>query len=167
VYGAEEVLRVLALLDRAGCAVWVGGGWGIDALVGRVTREHADLDLMHRLEQEAVVITTLQTAGYTEISGISPGRPVRFVMADPAGHQIDLHPLAFAPDGSATQCADEHGGVFRYPADCFTTGTIGGLPVRCLTAEQQAHFHHGYQPRPQDRHDMAELRRAFGIATHF
>ena len=33
--------RVLALLDLLeGLAVWVDGGWGVDALVGRQTREH-------------------------------------------------------------------------------------------------------------------------------
>ncbi|WP_410007823.1 nucleotidyltransferase domain-containing protein [Planotetraspora sp. A-T 1434] len=34
-FEAAEVLRVLTLLRTAGCEVWVGGGWGIDALVGR------------------------------------------------------------------------------------------------------------------------------------
>lgn len=39
---------MLAVLGGAGADVWVGGGWGIDALVGRQTRQHRDLDLMHR-----------------------------------------------------------------------------------------------------------------------
>jgi lincosamide nucleotidyltransferase A/C/D/E len=39
-----EVLGVLGDLANAGCAVWVGG-WGVDALVGRQTRLHRDLDL--------------------------------------------------------------------------------------------------------------------------
>ncbi|MFG3292126.1 nucleotidyltransferase domain-containing protein [Streptomyces sp. NPDC048179] len=39
--------------------------------------------------------------------------------------------------------------------------------VPCLSAAQQVHFHHGYDPTPRDRHDMARLRRAFGITTHF
>jgi lincosamide nucleotidyltransferase A/C/D/E len=54
-----------------------------------------------------------------------------------------------------------------YPASCFVTGTVGGTAVPCLSAEQQVSFHQGYKPTERDRHDMALLRRAYGIATHF
>ncbi|WP_430381925.1 nucleotidyltransferase domain-containing protein [Streptomyces bauhiniae] len=36
-----------------------------------------------------------------------------------------------------------------------------------MSAEQQVYFHRGYEPSARDRHDMARLRRVFGIATHF
>lgn len=161
-YEEDEVIRVLKLLGGAGCEVWVAGGWGVDALLGRATREHGDLDLLHRAEQEPVVMATLERAGYSEVAGVSPGRPVRFVMADGAGRQLDLHPLSFGPDGSATQPADDRGGVFRYPAGCFVTGAIGGAVVGCLSVARQLAFHQGYEPRDRDLHDLAELHRAFG-----
>ena len=44
---------------------------------------------------------------------------------------------------------------------------IGGRAVPCLSAEQQVYFHQGYEPIGRDRKDMAHLRKAFGIATHF
>ncbi|MFF3312354.1 nucleotidyltransferase domain-containing protein [Streptomyces sp. NPDC002952] len=47
------------------------------------------------------------------------------------------------------------------------TGTVQQTPVPCLSAEQQVYFHQGYDPSERDRHDMAQLRRVFGIATHF
>ncbi|WP_336216050.1 nucleotidyltransferase domain-containing protein [Nonomuraea sp. LPB2021202275-12-8] len=164
-FEAARVVRVVRALREAGCEVWIGGGWGIDALVGRVTREHHDLDLMHRAEQEPVVIATLEAAGYAEVEGVVPGRPARFVMAGPG--EIDLHPLRFAPDGSATQPADDRGGVFTYPAAAFVTGMIEGVSVHCLSAAQQVSFHQGYRPRERDLHDMARLRETFGIETHF
>jgi lincosamide nucleotidyltransferase A/C/D/E len=117
----EDVLEILAALD--GFGVWIGGGWGIDALAGRQTRPHDDLDLMHREEQEP----------------------------------IDLHPLRFAPDGSAEQSSLTPGEPFHYPAKCFVTGTILGTTVPCLSAEQQIHFHQGYEPRERDLHDLALL----------
>ncbi|WP_369334184.1 nucleotidyltransferase domain-containing protein [Amycolatopsis camponoti] len=40
---AGTVLRVLDAVHPA--RVWLAGGWGIDALLGRRTREHRDLDL--------------------------------------------------------------------------------------------------------------------------
>jgi lincosamide nucleotidyltransferase A/C/D/E len=150
---AEDVLEILAALD--GNEVWIGGGWGIDALVGRQTRPHDDLDLMHREDQEAEVLAALAALGFAETLS---WRPVRFVLTDPAGREIDLHPLRFAPDGSAEQSSPTPGEPFRYPASCFVTGTILGSVVPCLSAEQQLHFHQGYEPRERDLHDLAQLR---------
>ncbi|MFI0540571.1 lincosamide nucleotidyltransferase A/C/D/E [Streptomyces canus] len=161
---ADEVLRVLDLLRRAGAEVWVGGGWGIDALVGEQSRDHRDLDLMHRREQEPAVVAALAGAGFVESLDL---RPVRFVVTAPGGREVDLHPLDFAGDGSAVQASGDPERPFVYPASAFVTGTVGGRAVACLSAEQQVHFHQGYEPTERDRHDMALLRRAFGIATHF
>jgi lincosamide nucleotidyltransferase A/C/D/E len=159
-----DVSAVLAVLQQAGVEVWVGGGWGIDALVGAQTRPHRDLDLMHRREQEPAVIAALAEAGYVETLD---WRPVRFVVADGDGHEIDLHPLIFTPDGSAVQASLEPGEDFDYPAACFVTGTIQDSAVPCLSAQQQVYFHQGYEPTDRDRHDMAQLRQAFGLETHF
>lgn len=161
---ADAVLAVLALLREAGVDVWIGGGWGIDALLGEQTRPHRDLDLMHRKEQEPALLAALARVGFTETLD---WRPIRFVVTDPAGQDLDLHPLRFAPDGSAEQSSPDPERPFHYPADCFVTGTITGSTVRCLSAEQQVYFHQGYQPADHDRQDMARLRAAFGIVTHF
>ncbi|MFG3091799.1 nucleotidyltransferase domain-containing protein [Streptomyces antibioticus] len=160
----DEVLIILALLRRAGADVWVGGGWGIDALVGEQTRDHRDLDIMHRQDQEATVLAALSSAGYAESLN---WRPVRFVMTAPEGREIDLHPLVFSDDGSAVQASPDPQRPFVYPSSCFVTGIIKGTPVPCLSAEQQVYFHQGYEPSQRDRDDMAQLRRVFGIATHF
>ncbi|WP_033443379.1 nucleotidyltransferase domain-containing protein [Saccharothrix sp. NRRL B-16314] len=160
----DDVLEILNVLRKAGCDVWIGGGWGIDALLGRRTRPHRDLDLMHRHEQEPAVVAALGEAGFAESLD---WRPVRFVVTDAGGREIDLHPLVFAPDGSATQESLEPGLPYAYPAACFVTGTIRHTTVPCLSAAQQVHFHQGYEPTDRDRHDMARLREAFGIATHF
>ncbi|MFC0541202.1 nucleotidyltransferase domain-containing protein [Kutzneria chonburiensis] len=158
---ATDVHEILGLLR--GFDVWIAGGWGIDALLGEQTREHRDLDLLHRREQETAVVAALTEAGFGETVD---WRPVRFVMADDH-KEIDLHPLVFDKDGSAVQESLEPGKPFRYPAECFVTGTIGGARVPCLSAEQQVYFHQGYEPTERDRQDMARLRKAFGIATHF
>lgn len=161
---ADDVLFILALLRRVKVDVWIGGGWGIDALIGEQTRDHRDLDLMHRQDHEAAAVAALSEAGFVESLD---WRPIRFVMAAPDGREIDLHPLVFADDGSAVQASPEPEHPFAYPSSCFVTGTIKGDPVPCLSAEQQVYFHQGYEPSERDRRDMAQLRRAFGIATHF
>ncbi|WP_369242307.1 amino acid transporter [Streptomyces sp. R21] len=161
---ADDVLFVLALLRRAKVDVWVGGGWGIDALLGEQTRDHRDLDLMHRQDQEAAALAALSAEGFVESLD---RRPIRFVMTAPDGRDIDLHPLVFSDDGSAVQASPDPQRPFVYPSACFVTGTVQGTPVPCLSAEQQVYFHQGYEPSERDRHDMAQLRRVFGIATHF
>ncbi|MEU6679039.1 amino acid transporter [Streptomyces sp. NPDC046925] len=161
---ADDVVFVLDLLRRAKADVWVGGGWGIDALIGERTRDHRDLDLMHREDQESAVLAALSAQGFTESLD---RRPVRFVMTAQDGREIDLHPLVFSGDGSAVQASPDPQRPFVYPAACFVTGTVRGTSVPCLSAEQQVYFHQGYEPSERDRHDMAQLRRVFGIATHF
>ncbi|MEU8639643.1 aminoglycoside adenylyltransferase [Amycolatopsis sp. NPDC048633] len=156
---ARTVLRVLETLAPA--EVWLAGGWGIDALLGRQTREHRDLDLLHRREQEPTVLTALAALGYRETLDL---RPVRFVLSD-GRTELDLHPLVFAEDGSAVQAAPD--GTFPYPADCFVTGQVGGVEVPCVSVAQQVFFHQGYAPQPHDLADMRHLREAFGATTHF
>lgn len=155
---ADEVLGVLGVLREVGAEVWIGGGWGIDALVGEQTREHRDLDLMHRQEQEPAVVAALAAAGFVETLD---WRPIRFVVTDRDGRELDLHPLVFAADGSAEQASPDPESPFRYPASCFVAGTINGTPVPCLSAEQQVYFHQGYEKTDRDHHDLAQLRRRF------
>ncbi|WP_152361039.1 nucleotidyltransferase domain-containing protein [Microlunatus speluncae] len=153
---AEDVLGVLEVLRGVGAEVWIGGGWGIDALVGEQTREHRDLDLMHRQEQEPAVVAALASAGFVESLD---WRPIRFVVSHPDGRDLDLHPLVFADDGSADQASPDPEHPFHYPASCFVTGMINGIRVPCLSAEQQFHFHQGYEKTERDHHDLAQLAR--------
>lgn len=161
---ADDVLSVLAVLRNADVDIWIGGGWGIAALVGEQTRQHRDLDLMHRQNQEAAVVAALADAGFIETLD---WRPVRFVVTDPHDREIDLHPLIFAADGYAVQASPDPEYPFTYPASCFVTGKVLGVTVPCLSPEQQVYFHQGYEPADRDRHDMAQLRQTFGITTHF
>lgn len=110
------------------------------------------------------MVAALAGAGYAETLD---QRPVRFVLTSPSGRELDLHPLVFAADGSAVQASFEPDRPFPYPAAAFVAGAIGGVPVPCLSAVQQVYFHQGYEPSARDLHDMARLRRAFRIATHF
>lgn len=109
-------------------------------------------------------MAALESAGYAETLD---WRPARFVLSHPSGLETDLHPLEFAADGSALQSSLDPGKPFRYPAACFVTGTIGTTTVRCISAEQQALFHQGYEPAERDVADMRRLAEKFGIDTSF
>jgi lincosamide nucleotidyltransferase A/C/D/E len=151
--GASDVRAVLEALSRAGCRAWVGGGWGVDALAGRQTRPHRDLDLAVDADHQAVAIEALERLGFVVETD---WRPVRVALVADADRWVDLHPVVFDADGNGCQ-ADVDGGHFEYPRDCFSAGSIGGVPVACLSVDQQLRFHEGYQPRDHDRHDLALL----------
>jgi hypothetical protein len=75
----------------------------------------------------------------------------------PAGARwVDVHPVTFGEDGHGRQAGlgEEH---FDYMPSSFTTGSLAGRRVNCLSAEQQRQFRTGYALRPQDLHDLAEL----------
>jgi lincosamide nucleotidyltransferase A/C/D/E len=150
----QEVLAVLDALASAGCKVWVTGGWGVDALVGRQTRTHRDLDLAVDARHTAIAIQTLEGRGY---SVETEWRPVRVELAAEGKGWVDLHPVVFDDSGHGRQ-ADLDGGYFDYSADAFGHGLLGCVRVACLSRDQQLRFHSGYPPRPIDLHDLELLR---------
>lgn len=66
---AERQFRVLAdiaaTLGAAGVPFWLRGGWALDFLVGRITREHADIDLVAHLEDRDAIYEALTGRGFT------------------------------------------------------------------------------------------------------
>ncbi len=41
----DAVVELIQLFDQNGFEVIVDGGWGVDALLGKQTRSHTDLDI--------------------------------------------------------------------------------------------------------------------------
>jgi lincosamide nucleotidyltransferase A/C/D/E len=150
-----EVLGVLADLTEAGCSVWVAGGWGVDSLVGRQTRLHRDLDLALDAGNETVALRALELRGYRVETD---WRPVRVELVAEGRGRVDVHPVVFDAAGHGRQ-ADLGGGHFDYSPEAFDQGALGGVPVPCLSRDQQLLFHTGYQPRAIDLLDLALLER--------
>jgi lincosamide nucleotidyltransferase A/C/D/E len=161
---ASDVLAILDRLDRAGVAVWLDGGWGVDALLGRRSRPHRDLDLVIARDDLAAAQAALAGAGFRHDGTAAPGLPARLVLVDAAGRQVDLHPVVFDAHGNGWQ--DLGGGAWGdYPAEGLAgTGRVGDREVRCVTAGLQVRHHVGYPPGATDRHDLAQLGERFGVA---
>ena len=151
----EDVLAVTSALRGAGIAHWVGGGWGVDALVGRQTRAHRDLDLAVDASRLDAAVALLATLGYhPETDWL----PVRLELAADGERWVDLHPVVFDGEGNGRQ--EGLGGTyFAYPATDLVVGRIDEHPLPCLSAARQQVFHSGYAPRPVDVHDLALLAR--------
>lgn len=151
----EQLLVVLGAVRTVGCRYWLEGGWGVDALVGRQTRAHRDVDIDIDGAFENEVLTALDGRGYAIETD---WRPSRVELAAPGRGWVDLHPLDIDDAGNARQAALD-GGWHELPRSFFTVGRIGGVAVPCLTVEAQRFFHTGYELRDVDRQDLAELDR--------
>jgi lincosamide nucleotidyltransferase A/C/D/E len=142
--------RVLALLDQlaaVGVPVWLAGGWGVDALAGHQTRRHYDLDLLTGADTGHRVADVLRRAGFRHASSQhNPDLPMpcRHVWQHDDGHTVEVLPVALADP------------PFAGPE--FTTGSIDGRPVPCLSATLQLWLHTGYPARPVDAADTETLR---------
>jgi len=156
-----RAIDLLAHLRRREIAVWVDGGWAVDALLGEHTRPHDDLDLVVALDDAARLETALGERGYVLAGG---GVPHSFELVDAEGHQVDAHPFARTPSGDGVyRLAD--GGEWIYPAAGFGgTGRIAGEEVPCFTPEVVLVNHSsGYALDESHRRDVEALAARFGL----
>jgi lincosamide nucleotidyltransferase A/C/D/E len=151
----ENVLQILDALERAGVSASIGGGWGVDALVGVQTRAHSDLDICIPYDQSDAATEALGALGYRMTLD---ERPTRFVVAESGVGSIDVHPLRLLPDGTA-RLPSPDGTEYVFPVGSLDArGTIGGRSVRCFTPEQQLTAHGGYEPGEDDLWNLELLR---------
>ncbi len=148
---------VLAVLDVVPDAV-VDGGWGVDALVGRQTRDHDDLDLVIPADSADAVVDPLASLGFAELTD---DRPTRLVASHADGSRVDLHLVEQTSSGTTQMLPG--GRQFTYFLD-ETMGTVDGRAVRCLSPEMQLLTHTGYEPDDDDRADIARVAALSGLA---
>jgi 2'-5' RNA ligase len=148
-----SVLAIVDALEAADVRYWISGGWGVDALAGRRTRTHHDLDLIIAEQDMQGAVDVLAELGYWEWYRVDSDVPLfaRIVLHDNelAGRAVDLHPLDLsAVDGE------------------FSAGAIEGRRVPCLSLAWQLETHSNYRKRWRDRLDLAVLRKLLeGSAT--
>lgn len=156
------MVRVLDELEARGIAVWVDGGWGVDALLGEQTRSHNDLDVViphTQLDHFNKVVTErgfLVDVQHTAFN---------WELVDEAGIRIDVHLV----DVTCTR-TDRFGmqvygpGGLEYEVGSLEgTGVITGRPVKCCTADFQVRSHTGYELSETDYHDVFALHNHFSV----
>jgi lincosamide nucleotidyltransferase A/C/D/E len=154
----SEALRLVGLLGDAGVQSWVDGGWGVDALLGEQTRDHSDLDLVVNREHLDLVNAILGSQGFAVIRDWLPNA---IAFRDPAGAEVDLHPVDITGEGGGDQILLDGRTTWHYSPP--VQGTIGGFPVLCCPVRDQLLCHLGYEPREHDRVDVGLLAERFGV----
>ena len=160
---AGTVVELVQALRARGADPCVGGGWAVDALVGRQTRPHADLDLWLTAADLELAIAVFSDVGIDRLLPWGGDRPWNFVLHG-GSLRIDLHLYEVMAEGWL-----HYGSVLnghRFPAGALQgSGVINGYAVRCDAAEWSLRWHIGYPPRDIDRHDIALLRDHLGIRS--
>lgn len=149
-------------LEELDILIWIDGGWCVDALLGKQTRNHKDLDIVVQKKHLEKFNNFLKEKNYREIK-IEERRPHNFVVADDQGHEIDVHVIVIDDNGNGIYGPKEKGEM--YPVDSLTgEGLVNNVKVRCITAEWMVKFHSGYELKEKDFRDVTLLCEKFGIA---
>ena len=164
---AAAQLRVIKAvtnaLGAAGISAWLFGGWGLDARIGRITREHGDIEFwVEGLDAERSK-AVLVGAGATALTTQPPAEACEFTWDG-----VDFSTAYFdrQPDGWFSQ---PHG---RWSDWLFPPGSFGdepvtldGMPVLAMSVsgmlamkEQFPHLRNGRPWRQKDIDDIKTLR---------
>lgn len=155
-FESTEVIYLYKLLEKNGILIVVDGGWGIDALIGKQTRNHNDLDIAVEHKDIEKLREVLLEKGYKQIDRPDT-KEFNFVLGDDKGHEVDVHSYTFDEKGNNIY------GI-AYPFDSLKgKGVINGVAVRCIALQFVIQFHESYQPDEEDIQDVKALIKMFNI----
>lgn len=125
---AETVLAVVDRLRGAGFSFWLAGGWGADAVAGRQTKRHGDLDVV--VDRNATGVparldAALGALGLKRVhtSAAAPPYDGLWVYSNSAGTTVEV------------LLADR--ATVPLSGDAVRTGRIGDVEVPCLAPQQR------------------------------
>ncbi|MEX1248296.1 MAG: hypothetical protein WEA61_07410 [Anaerolineales bacterium] len=158
---AADVIILYTSLEKQGVNIWIDGGWGVDALLGRKTRPHEDIDIVIEQKDLGKLREFLERKGYTDQLRDDTS-DWNFVLGDQEGHLVDVHVIVLDNHGNGMYGPEEKG--IMYPVGSLTgKGDIAGHPVRCISPEWLVKFHTGYKLDAIDYQDVWALCKKFDL----
>jgi lincosamide nucleotidyltransferase A/C/D/E len=154
---ANAVQEIYNDLQSHGIKVWIDGGWCVDALLGKQTRPHPDLDIAVDHNQESLLKEWLAQNYYQEIHK-DDSSVWNYVMTNGL-NTIDVHVFKFN---------DKHENTYgiAYPYGSLTgQGVIAGHTVRCISPEWMFRFKTAYKPADKDLRDVQALSEKYGFSV--
>jgi len=162
--GQLRVIRkVVAVLPTDDIPAWLFGGWGLDARIGRITREHGDVEFwverVHAERSKAL----LAGAGAMALTTQPPEEACEFMWD---GVLFSTAYFDRWPDGSFSQPLGRFSD-WLFPPGSFGDQpvTLDGTPVLAMSVsgmlamkEQFPQLRNGRAWRPKDIADIAILR---------
>jgi hypothetical protein len=160
----RTIKAVVDALEAAGISAWLFGGWGLDARIGRITREHGDVEFWVERTDAGRSKAVLVEAGATALATQPPEEACEFTWdgADFSTAYFDRQ-----PDGSSSQLLGRWSD-WLFPPGSFgnEAGTLDGMPVLAMSVagmlamkEQYPRLRNGGPWRQKDIDDIKVLRR--------
>ncbi len=155
--------RVIGALSAVDVPVWLFGGWGLDARLGRITRRHGDIEFWVPRTHDTRSREALAAAGATVLDTQPPEESCEFVWDGVAFSTAYFDRRA---DGTFAQVRGRWSD-WAVPADSFgaDAGMLEGVPVPAMSAagmlamkEQFPALRNGRPWRDKDIADIAVLR---------
>ena len=162
--GQLRVIRkVISVMQAAHISAWLFGGWGLDARIGRITRQHGDVEFwVERIHAERSK-AALAGAGATALTTQPPAEACEFTWDDVA---FSTAYFDRQPDGSSIQLLGRFSD-WLFPPGSFGDEhvTLDGTPVLAMSVagmlamkEQFPHLRNGRPWRQKDIADIEMLR---------
>jgi len=162
--GQLDIIRkVAAALQAADISAWLFGGWGLDARIGRITREHGDVEFwVERVNAERSKALLLE-AGATALPTQPPEEACEYAWD---GVSFSTAYFDRQPDGSFSQPLGRFSD-WLFPPGSFGEEpvTLNGTPVLAMSVsgmlamkEQFPSLRNGRPWRQKDITDMGILR---------
>lgn len=120
----DLIRRILHAADLQRMPLWIGGGWAIDARLGRITRPHDDIDLTFPGERREAFETLITALGGRVLEETGYG-----FLAELEGVLLDCEPAHW--NGHAYEIEDTPPGSCPDAAE----GRLDGLVLRCNSWE--------------------------------
>ena len=155
--------RVVAVLSAADVELWLFGGWGLDARLGRITRSHGDIEFWVERSDSVRSAAALSRAGSTPLDTQPPEESCEFSWD---GVEFSTAYFDRRADGALSQPAGRFSD-WVFPPDSFgdDPGMIDGVAVPTMSVagmlamkEQFPTLRHGRPWRDKDMGDIAVLR---------
>ena len=143
----EDLMTIINLLENANIKYWIDGGWGVDILAGKQTRNHRDIDVNFDAQHTEKLLNLLFEYGY-KID--TDWKPVRIELYSEKYGYLDIHPFILNEDGTSKQ-ADLEGGFYEFEKDFFSNAIFEGKTIPCISLKGQKIFHSGYELRDKDK----------------
>lgn len=130
---ATTQLRLIAEIESAlGSArirFWLRGGWALDFLIGRITRQHSDIDLVTWRRHASRIERLLVEAGY-RVATVTELAAIHF---DKSGQDIGIAFIAKDEDGTIVTPGRE---FWPWPEGAFpaTEMRLEGITCRTMSA---------------------------------
>jgi hypothetical protein len=159
-----ELLRAIAsALDGAGIDWWLYGGWAMDFHAGRITRDHADIEIFSWKRDTYAVREAMQSAGFTYAQfGLYPEETQTFLK-----HGQEIGIWFIERDGAGAISTPGRWADWPWLAGAFEQSPLAldGVTARAMSIEglldiktRFAQHRHGAPLREKDIADITLLR---------